>query len=86
MIRPQNSEQISMADFDWPFLAPLDQNNRWVQRSECIPWDELAPGYSQGMDSTQGRPTKDARLLIGAVIIKHKWNCLRRSSALGGLP
>jgi IS5 family transposase len=40
--------------------------------SECIPWDDLAEGYYQGLSSTQGRPMKDARLVIGAVIIKHK--------------
>ena len=72
MIRYQNSEQLSIADFDWPFLAPLDENNRWVQLSQCIPWDKLADGYYQGLSQNQGRPTKDARLVIGAVIIKHK--------------
>jgi len=40
--------------------------------SECIPWDELAEGYYQGLSDTQGRPTNDARLVIGAVIVKHK--------------
>jgi len=39
---------------------------------DCIPWDELAEGYYQGLSNKQGRPTKDARLVIGAVIIKHK--------------
>jgi hypothetical protein len=43
--------------------------------SECIPWDELTQGYYQGLSDTQGRPIKDARLVIGAVIIKHK-RCL----------
>lgn len=72
MIRDPNPDQLTIADFDWPFLAPLDENNRWIKLSECIPWDELASGYYQGLDATQGRPTKDARLVIGAVIIKHK--------------
>jgi hypothetical protein len=72
MIRDSNPNQLSITDFDWPFLAPLDANNRWVKLGECIPWDELTTVYSQGLDATQGRPTKDARLVIGAVIIKHK--------------
>ena len=50
----------------------MDESNRWVQLSECIPWDELAEGYYQDLSTTQGRPAKDARLVIGAVIIKHK--------------
>ncbi len=72
MIRYRHQKQLSLADFDWPFQTSLDNNNRWVQLSQCVPWDDLADGYYQGLDSTQGRPTKDARLVIGAVIIKHK--------------
>jgi IS5 family transposase len=72
MIRYYSQKQLSLAEFDWPFQTALDENNRWVKLSQCIPWDELAEGYYQGLSETQGRPTKDARLVIGAVIIKHK--------------
>ena len=72
MIRYRSQEQLTLAEFDWPFQTKLDEKNRWVKLSECIPWDELAAGYHQGLSDTQGRPTKDARLVIGAVIIKHK--------------
>ena len=72
MIRYRSHKQLSLVEFDWPFQVALDENNRWVKMSECIPWDELAEGYYQGLSDTQGRPTKDARLVIGAVIIKHK--------------
>ena len=72
MIRYQSHRQLSLADFDWPFQTALDEDNRWVKMSECIPWDDLAEAYYEGLSTTQGRPTKDARLVIGAVIIKHK--------------
>ncbi len=72
MIRYRNQKQLSLAEFDWPFQTALDENNRWVKLGECIPWDALAEGYYQDLEETQGRPTKDARLVIGAVIIKHK--------------
>ena len=72
MIRYHSQKQLSLTEFDWPFQTALDENNRWVKLSECIPWDELAEGYYQDLVSTHGRPTKDARLVIGAVIIKHK--------------
>ncbi len=72
MIRYQSHHQIPLAEFDWPFQVALDENNRWVKMSDCIPWDELAEGYYQGFSSSHGRPLKDARLAIGAVIIKHK--------------
>ena len=45
-----------------------------------MPWDALAEGYYQGLSTTQGRPSKDARLVIGAVIIKHK-RCLSDEEA-----
>jgi len=72
MIRYHSHKQLSLAEFDWPFQTDLDENNRWVKMSLCIPWDALAEGYYQGLSLKQGRPTKDARLVIGAVIIKHK--------------
>ena len=72
MIRITSSKQLTIAEFDWPFDTALDKHNRWVKLSECIPWDELAESYYQGFAADRGRPMKEARLVIGAVIIKHK--------------
>ena len=63
MIRYHTPRQLTIADFDWPFLAPIDDQNRWVRLSQIIPWEALSAGYYQSLDSTQGRPTKDARLV-----------------------
>jgi len=72
MIRYRSSKQLSLEGFETPFQTALDKYNRWVKLSECLPWDELAEGYYQSLSSYHGRPAKDARLVIGAVIIKHK--------------
>ncbi len=72
MIRYRSQKQLTLTGFKTPFETELDTNNRWVKLSDGIPWDELAEGYYQGFSSSQGRPAKDARLVIGAVIIKHK--------------
>jgi len=72
MIRYRSQKQLSLAEFDWPFQVPLDAQNRWVKLAQCMPWDELAEGYCSSLSQGQGRPAKDARLVIGAVIIKHK--------------
>ena len=72
MIRSHSGKQLNLTEFDWPFQSALDENNRWVKLSQCIPWDALAQGYYQGLSLKQGCPAKDARLVIGAVIIKHK--------------
>jgi len=72
MIRYRSPKQLTIAEFDWPFETALDPNNRWVKLSQFIPWDGLAESYCQGFSAERGRPLKDARLVIGAVIIKHK--------------
>ncbi len=72
MIRYKSQKQKTLAGFETPFQTDLDQNNRWVKMSNCIPWDEFAVGYYRCLSTDQGRPAKDARLVIGAVIIKHK--------------
>jgi transposase, IS5 family len=54
-----------------PLQTELDPGNRWVKLSECISWDNLAEGLNEDLSSNQGRPAKDAQMIIGAVINKH---------------
>ena len=72
MIRYESPNQPCLPGFEKFFGIPLDENNRWVKLSKVIPWDEFAKAYNQNMSSRRGRPAKAARLVIGAVIIKHK--------------
>ncbi len=72
MIRYKSQKQRTLPGFDTPPDMILDPDNRWVKLSECMPWDDLAQSYHKKLSSTLGRPAKDARLVIGAVIIKHK--------------
>jgi len=72
MIRYTSQNQLPLSGFEHPFDTTLDDNNRWVKLAKIIPWDELATAYYSGFHSSHGRPAKDARLVIGAVIIKHK--------------
>lgn len=72
MIQTHSSKQLPLKAFHWPFQVALDEDNRWVKLAQVIPWDELATGYHQSLSKTIGRRAKDARLVIGAVIIKHK--------------
>ena len=80
MIHYKSQNQLTLEQFDVPFLSGLDEHNRWVKLSECIPWDELAKSYYKNFTSTTGRPIKDAQLVIGAVIIKHKLNLSDRET------
>jgi len=74
MIRYTSERQLSLEGFTLPFGGKLSPKNRWVQLSRRIPWDELATGYHKKMNADRGRPAKNGRLVIGAVIIKHKLN------------
>jgi IstB-like ATP binding protein len=49
--------------------------------SQCLHWSALADGYYQGFSTKQNRLSKDARLVIGAVIIKHR-RCLSDEDAV----
>ena len=71
-----------MKDFETPFETALDKKNRWIKLSECIPWDVLANSYYETLSVKEGRPAKDARLVIGAVIITHKL-CLSDEETAG---
>lgn len=72
MIRYTSQNQPTLPGFDTPLEMVLDPANRRVRLSDCIPWDDLAQSYHKTLSATQGRPCKDARIVIGAIIIKHK--------------
>ena len=48
--------------------------------ARVMPWDELSQAYHQYLDVGRGRPSVDARVVIGAVIIKHKLNLSDRET------
>lgn len=72
MIIEKAPNQLSLAGFESFFERELDKNNRWVKLSRSVPWDRLSEVYTKNLSVDQGRPAKPARLVIGAVIIKHK--------------
>lgn len=57
--------------FPNPFDQHLDSDNRWIKFSKILPWDKLAFYYHKHMDSGMGAGTLEARIILGAVIIKH---------------
>jgi len=67
---PQN--QLSLEGFTHPFERDLSGENRWVKLAEVVPWDELAAVYSNKLESGSGRKTVDIRIVIAALIVKHK--------------
>ena len=72
MIRYTSDRQLTLEGFSLPFGGKLNPENRWIKWHKVIPWDEFAIRYYRNLDPHQGRPAKNARLVIGALIIKHK--------------
>ena len=72
MISRNNPQQLSIDDFMSNLGEKLDPNNSWVKLANDIPWDKFREIYNQTLRKDFGRPAKDARLVIGAMIIKHK--------------
>jgi len=71
MFSYKSHNQLSIFDFRTPFEQKLSPNNRWVKLSNLLDWDRLASVYARAMSSNQGTPGIDARIVIGALIIKH---------------
>jgi IS5 family transposase len=63
---------MTIEEFKTPFQMRLDKSNRWIKLGESLPWDALASIYYRSMSPDIGAPTIDARIVIGAMIIKHK--------------
>jgi hypothetical protein len=74
MIRYNSNKQINIEEFKTPFakFCEKSNSNRWVKLANAIPWDELAGIYLKKMCPDNGAPSIDARIVIGAIIIKHK--------------
>ena len=72
MIRYTSQNQMTIEEFKTPFEIRLNKENRWVKLGESMPWDALARIYYRSMSSDMGAPAIDARIVIGAMIIKHK--------------
>lgn len=72
MINYISERQLSIEEFKTPFQTSLLSDNRWVRLSYVVPWDNFASAYISMMNTDFGRPGISPRLVLGALIIKHK--------------
>ena len=67
-----HNKQLSLDLFRSSFEG-LDKSNRWVSMGDLLPWAELEREYNSRLsNSVNGACNKPARLILGAMIIKHK--------------
>ena len=56
-------------------LSKLSKQNRWVQLGDSLPWDTIEQIYNARLNNDKrGAGNKPARMIIGALLIKHKMN------------
>jgi len=71
MIQYDSQFQLKINSFGDLYAMKLNKNNRWVQLGNSLPWDELIKIFSKYF-SNRGRNSINPRIVIGALIIKHK--------------
>lgn len=63
------NNQISFMQYTFKDEFTLNSNNRWVKKAEMVPWKMAEEKYSH-MFRKHGRPAKDIRMALGALIIQ----------------
>ena len=67
-------KQLSLDLFKSSF-DDLDKRNRWVTLADIMPWAEIERLYNSRLNNlSKGAGNKPARMVVGACIIKHKFN------------
>jgi hypothetical protein len=67
--------QLSLDEFYLGFSGTMDPENRWVQMSRLIPWENIEKKYAKLFVENNGQPAKPLRMALGTLIIKEKF-CL----------
>lgn len=65
MYKQTNKTQTSFLDFNQPMGLKMNQDNRWIQMADKIPWD-LFP-------SNTGNVAKPLRVALGSLIIQNRF-------------
>lgn len=56
-------------------LDNLPKSNRWIRMGDELPWDEIERYYNSRLNNRyMGAGNKPARMVVGALIVKHKLN------------
>ena len=56
-------------------LSGLSKDNRWVKLADRLPWDQIEKEYNKRLkNSHSGAGNKPARMVVGALIVKHVEN------------
>lgn len=69
------AKQLRLDIFSGTLEKSLDPSNRWYKLANLMPWDKIERIYNKSLrNQHSGGGNKPARMVIGALIIKHKMN------------
>ena len=74
MVQYTSQFQTEFEELSSLYQLNLDPDNRWIQLSFLLPWDKLVEIYKRKFSNNLGARSIDPRIMIGAMIIKHKLN------------
>lgn len=64
-------------------LESLDKSNHWVMMGDLLPWPNIEKEYNSRLSNKdRGAGNKPARMIVGAMIVKHKL-CLSDQETIG---
>jgi hypothetical protein len=73
-------KQLTLDIFSSTLETSLDPANRWYKLTKALPWDKIEKIYNGSLDNEHcGTGNKPARMIVGALIIKHRMNLQKRS-------
>ena len=72
MINYNSQHQLKFDEFSSLYQLNLDANNRWIQLASILPWDMMVAQWTKLYSHSKGATGVNPRVLIGAMIIKHK--------------
>ena len=74
MYKFNRNRQFSFSDFNQPIGLKMNPENRWVKKSETIPWDEIEERYSSLFPSKTDMPAKPLQTALGSLLIQKQYD------------
>lgn len=74
MYKFDRNHQFKLSDFNQPLGLKMNPENRWVKKSETIPWYEIEERYAALFASEKGMPAKPLQAALGSLLIQKQYN------------
>ena len=73
MYKLSSENQLSFDSFNQPMGLTMNPENRWVIKSQTIPWSDLEVDYAKNFVSLRGNVAKPFRMALGALLIQSEF-------------